>query len=67
MQLLLSITSSMQSRTRGGISRNNVLYANDTGLVDVASDVKSYVKSVYGASSPQYKQVSKLGFKALRI
>ena len=44
------------------ISRDNILYANDTGLVDTALNVKKYVKSVFGATSPQYKQVSKLEF-----
>jgi hypothetical protein len=44
-------------------TRNSILYASVSGLVDVALDVKKYVKSVYGASSPQYKQVSKIEFK----
>ena len=33
-----------------------------TGLVDVANDVKSYIKSVYGVKSTEYKLVSKLRF-----
>lgn len=48
------------------ISRNAVLYTAVTGLVDIAGEVKSYVKSVFGATSPQYKQVSKLKFKKLK-
>ena len=44
------------------ISRDAVLYKGDTGLVDIALDVKAYIKSVFGASSPQFKQVSKLAF-----
>lgn len=44
------------------IARNNVLYKPSTGLVDVAAQAKLYMKSVFGASSPQYKQVSKLNF-----
>ena len=40
------------------ISRDNVLYADGTGLVDTASDVKNYVKAIFGATSSQYKQVS---------
>lgn len=42
--------------------RNEVLYKPLTGLVDLASDSKMYIKSVFGASSPQFKQVSKLTF-----
>ncbi len=45
------------------ISRDSILYATDTGLVDIAGEVKKYVKSVFGASSPQYKQISGLQFK----
>src|SRR5690606_6270730 len=44
------------------ISRNNVLYAENTGLVSVALDVKKYVKAVFGATSPQYKQISGIKF-----
>lgn len=48
------------SNTR--IARNQVLYAPKTGLYDIAQEVKKYVKSVFGATSPQYKQVSKIKF-----
>ena len=44
------------------IDRDEALYATDTGLVDTAQDVKQYVKSIFGATSPQYKQVSGLRF-----
>ena len=44
------------------ISRNNTLYTKDTGLIDIAMDVKNYVKSIFGATSPQYKQVSGIKF-----
>lgn len=44
------------------ISRNEILYKPLTGLVDTASDFKVYIKSVFGATSPQYKQISKLKF-----
>ena len=45
------------------ISRNSTLYNPLTGLVQTALDVKKYVKSVFGATSPQFKQVSGLEFK----
>lgn len=44
------------------IARNETLYKKDVGLVDIAIEVKSYIKSIFGASSSQYKQVSKLEF-----
>lgn len=43
-------------------SRNVILYKPLVGLVDVASDTKTYIKAVYGATSTQYKQISKLSF-----
>ena len=44
------------------ISRNAILYNEITGLVDAAAAVKMYIKSVFEATSPQYKQVSSLRF-----
>ena len=44
------------------ITRNDIMYKDNTGLVDIATDVKTYIKSVYGATSPQYKTVSSLKF-----
>ena len=48
------------------INRDTILYAEGTGLVDLAGDVKSYVKSVFGGTSPQYKQVSGLKFTKIK-
>ena len=44
------------------IARDTVLYDESTGLVNIASDVKKYVKAIYGATSPQYKQISGIKF-----
>jgi len=46
------------------IARNTVFYKADTGLVDIALAVKAYIKSIFGATSPQYKQLGKLSFKS---
>lgn len=46
--------------------RNDLLYTPLTGLVDIASDTKAYIKSVFGVSSTQYKMVSKLRFTNLK-
>jgi hypothetical protein len=45
------------------IERNNLMYSELTGLTDIAQDVKVYIKSLYGTSSPLYRQVSGLEFK----
>jgi hypothetical protein len=46
------------------IERDNLLYNVTTGLVQIALDVKRYVKSVFGATSPQIKQINSLVFIA---
>jgi hypothetical protein len=48
------------------IDRNQTLYNPLTGLVQTSKEVKQYVKSVFGANSPQYKQVSGLEFKVIK-
>lgn len=48
--------------TNARIARNDVLYKPGTGVVDTSVDVKTYVKSVFGATSPQYKTISGLKF-----
>ena len=48
------------------IARNDVLYKPLTGLYDTAIDTKTYIKSVFGATSPQYKQVKGLVFTQAR-
>jgi hypothetical protein len=55
------ITTNIQL-SNARIARNEILYKPISGLVDIAFDTKVYIKSVYGATSPQYKQISKLKF-----
>ncbi|HPS56425.1 MAG TPA: hypothetical protein PLP05_12570 [Sedimentisphaerales bacterium] len=58
----LAVTSAKVSLSNARISRNDILYKENTGLVDTALAVKIYIKSVYGATSPQYKKISKIKF-----
>src|SRR5574343_728559 len=37
------------------ISRDNLIYTKNTGVVEVAQGAKDYVKSVFGTASAQYK------------
>jgi hypothetical protein len=53
-------SSQILENTRG--SRNKELYAPQTGMLTIASDVKSYVKSVYTSNSTQYKMVAAIKF-----
>lgn len=45
------------------IQRNNTLYTNQNAMVTIALDVKNYIKSVFGSTSSQYKQVGKISFR----
>jgi hypothetical protein len=49
------------------IARDQILYAPKTGLVDIARSAKSYIKSVFKATSPQYKKVSSLRFTTRKL
>lgn len=44
------------------IERNQILYTETTGLYSIAQNVKKYVKSLYGATSPEYSTVSAIKF-----
>ncbi len=49
------------------ISRDQSLYNATNGLCETAKEIKMYVKSVFGATSQQYKQVSGIEFKSRKI
>lgn len=49
------------------IARNETLYTDTNSIYETASEVKKYIKSVFGASSPQYKQVSGIKFSKPRL
>ncbi len=42
--------------------RDQVLYAEETGLYTIAQNVKKYVKTIYGATSPEYLNVVDIKF-----
>jgi hypothetical protein len=58
----LAVTTAEVPLNNARISRNDTLYKANAGLVDIALDVKTYIKSVYGATSPQYKKIRKIKF-----
>ena len=45
--------------------RNKLLYDVETGLIKTTKEIKQYVKSIFGATSPEFKQINKLAFKTL--
>lgn len=45
------------------IARNNTLYNTADSIFEVAADVKKYIKSIFGATSPEFAQVKGIEFK----
>ncbi|MBP7315910.1 MAG: hypothetical protein KA968_11870 [Chitinophagaceae bacterium] len=60
---VISVTPAYRSAI---IARDALLYQPLTGLVETAQEVKKYVKSVFGAKSPQYKEISGLEFRKIK-
>ena len=56
------VINSLTPLNNARITRDTALYDDTTGICELARIVKLYVKSVFGASSPQYKQISGLRF-----
>ena len=48
------------------MERNIILYNDENGLFETAQNVKKYVKSVYGATSPEYAKVTIIKFNNLK-
>jgi hypothetical protein len=44
------------------INRDKLLYRDASGIIDVSLGVKYYIKSVFGATSPQFDEISSLEF-----
>lgn len=58
-QVVIAERPEFEART----NRNKALYASDTGLVEIGNAVRDYVKSVFGARSPEYKAVLRIKFR----
>ena len=61
-----AVATAYASISNSRIARNETLYSSSTGLVETANEVKKYVKSVFGASSPQFAQVKGIQFKIIK-
>lgn len=51
--------------TNTRMDRNNIIYSPITGLVNAALLTKTYIKGLFGASSPEFKTINKINFKNL--
>lgn len=61
-----ALATSFTALSNSRIARDKILYNEITGLVDTAKAVKKYIKSVFGAGSAQYAQVSIIEFKKVK-
>jgi len=62
-----AVISALTTLSNARLTRNEIINNSNAGLVSVASDAKAYIKSLYGASSAQYKQISGLEFKTIKV
>jgi hypothetical protein len=62
-----AVISATTPLSNARIARNKILYDPDTGLVAITNDVKAYVKSLFGAKSPEYRQISGIEFKSRKL
>ena len=60
-----AVSTAYTNISNSRINRNKTLYEDATGLVSVATEVKKYIKSVFGASSPEFAQVKGIEFKKI--
>jgi hypothetical protein len=49
------------------LARNSTLYTNPDSIFETAADVKKYIKSVFGANSPEYAQVKSIEIRKPKL
>ncbi|GGE47909.1 hypothetical protein EV200_104167 [Pedobacter psychrotolerans] len=49
------------------LNRDKILYHPDHGMVALAVDAKNYSKSIFGTTTPQYKQISGISFRNIKM
>lgn len=57
-----AVATTYANVSKSRLERNKTLYTGTDNLVETAGEVKKYVKSIYGASSPEFAQVSGIKF-----
>lgn len=62
-----AVASAYTAVSTSRMIRNKILYTGESGIFETAKDVKKYIKSVFGATSPQFVQVKGLIFKKPRL
>jgi hypothetical protein len=57
-----AVSTAYTNVSNSRIARDTTIYGTGTGLFDIATEVKKYIKSVFGATSPQFAQVKGIEF-----
>ncbi|PIV58714.1 MAG: hypothetical protein COS14_08125 [Bacteroidetes bacterium CG02_land_8_20_14_3_00_31_25] len=57
-----AVINAKTSLDNARINRNKILYFVPTSIYNTQLDAKKYVKSLFGATSPEYKLISKIKF-----
>jgi hypothetical protein len=63
----IAVKEATTSLSNVRMARNKTLYLPETGLYSVATGVKSYVRAIFGLSSPQYKQIKNVKFTSFKF
>jgi hypothetical protein len=61
-----AVAKVMEAISNARLNRDKILYNNPDALTTVAGSVKIYTKSVFKASSPEFKQISGITFKTYK-
>ena len=69
-QRLVTLSSLVNSAGNALITarknRNDILYFNDTNIIQLIKEIKAYLKSLGQAGEPYYKALVKLQFKDIK-
>lgn len=49
------------------LARNATLYTNELNIYEIALEIKKYIKSIFGTTSPEFAQIKGIDFKKPRI
>lgn len=60
------VSSNFVALSNARLTRDSILYGAETGLHALSLHVKKYVKSIFGSTSPAYKQLSKITFNVIK-
>lgn len=63
----IAVANAYTDVSNSRIVRNQIIYTGENSIFETAADVKKYIKSVFGAASPQFAQVKGLSISKPRL